>query len=138
MYTVYVQRKRPGRQGRDQVALEAVRLPGQPHTLRELIEGLVRQQVEAYSARKDTGQLLGWLTKEEISEKAQTGKVSLGLRGGGEAKTDQAVENALQCFEDGIYRVFAGKRELKELDGAIPWDEDMVFSIIRLTMLAGW
>lgn len=136
MYTVYVQRKRPGR--REQLAPEAISLSGRPGTLRELIEALVRQQVADYNARKDRGQLLGWLTKEEIEGKAQTGKVSFGLRGGEDGDGQKAAENAIQCFEDGIYRVFAGTRELKELDGEIPWEPDTVFSIIRLTMLAGW
>lgn len=136
MYTIYVQRKRPGR--KEQLAPEAISLLRRPDTLRELIEALVRQQVEDYNARKDRGQLLGWLTKEEIEEKAQEGRISFGLQNGRDGDAGQAVANAIQCFEDGIYRVFAGKRELTELDGEIPWEPDTVFSIIRLTMLAGW
>ena len=48
------------------------------------------------------------------------------------------MENAIQCFEDGIYRIFAGERELAKLNEAIPWQEETVFTLIRLTMLAGW
>lgn len=53
------------------------------------------------------------------------------------------MENALQCFEDDIYRVFVGDEELTELEQAIPWGqggngEEPVFTFIRLTMLSGW
>lgn len=50
---------------------------------------------------------------------------------------EKAIENTLQCFEDGIYRVFAGDTELTGLSDSIPWTEDLVFTFIRLTMLAG-
>lgn len=51
---------------------------------------------------------------------------------------EKAVENTLQCFEDGIFRVFAGENELTALKETIPWTDDTVFTFIRLTMLSGW
>ena len=50
---------------------------------------------------------------------------------------DKAIENTLQCFEDGIYHVFAGEAELTALSDAILWKDDIVFTFIRLTMLSG-
>ena len=108
-----------------------------PDTLREMLVALVTQGVEEYNARRDDGKLLGYLTAEQIEEKAGTGKVSFGFRNGSDAEADPAVENALQCFQDGIYRVFAGQRELTELEERIPWEEEPVFTLIRLVMLAG-
>ena len=49
----------------------------------------------------------------------------------------KACENSIQCFEDGIYRVFAGEDELTGLEERISWKENLVFTFIRLTMLAG-
>ena len=138
MYPIYVQRKRPGRGAEQAIAPETIDLPERPDTVRKLIEGLVCQQVKDYNARKDAGQLLSWLTRDQIQEKAQAGKISFGLRGGADAGEEQAVENAIQCFEDGLYHIFAGKTELTELDQRIPWEEEPVFTLVRLTMLSGW
>ncbi len=138
MYPIYVQRKRPGRGAEQAIAPETIALPERPDTVRKLIEGLVCQQVKDYNARKDAGQLLSWLTRDQIQEKAQAGKISFGLRGGADAGEEQAVENAIQCFEDGLYHIFAGKTELTELDQRIPWEEEPVFTLVRLTMLSGW
>ena len=49
----------------------------------------------------------------------------------------EAVVNTIQCFEDGIYRVFADEEELTNLEDKIPWKEGMIFTFIRLTMLSG-
>lgn len=137
-FTVYVQMKRPGRQKRGSIEKTAFTLEQKPMTAGELIEGLVRFSVRAYNARKDEGQLLPWLTGEEIASMAAAGKVSFGVRGGEDQDEEKAVANALGCFEDGIYRIFAGEDELTGLSQAIPWREDTVFTFIRLTMLSGW
>lgn len=139
-YTIQVRMKKAGKERRGTVPVP-ITLSGRPDTLRELLVALVEQGVEEYNARRDEGKLLGYLTGEEIAERAEAGKVSFGFRGGNDAEHDPAVENALQCFEDGIYHVFAGKEELTELDGKIPWgspgEQEPVFTLIRLTMLAG-
>ena len=79
------------------------------------------RSVSEYNERKDEGQVLRYLTKEEISGLASAGKVSFGVRGGNDADPEKAVENALQCFEDGIYRIFAGEEELTGLEEPVPW-----------------
>ena len=61
-----------------------------------------------------------------------------GLRGGEDAVEEKALENTIQCFEDGIFRVFAEDTELTALEEAIPWKDDLIFTFIRLTMLSGW
>lgn len=137
-YTIYVRMKKLGKQKSAQLQPVPYDLEEKPGTVRELLTALTVFGVRQYNARKDEGQLLAYLTREEIAEQASRGKITAGLRGGADASPDQAVENTLQCFEDGIYRVFAGETELTELTEAIPWTEDMVFTFIRLTMLAGW
>lgn len=137
-FTVYVQMKRLGKQKRGGIEKTAFILEQKPETAGELIEGLVRLSVRAYNARKDEGQLLPWLTGEEIAAMASAGKVSFGVRGGGDQDEEKAVANALRCFEDGIYRMFADEEELTGLSQPIPWQEETVFTFIRLTMLSGW
>lgn len=50
---------------------------------------------------------------------------------------EKARVNAVQCFEDGIYRVFMDGRGLEELDEGIVVTEESVFTFVRLTMLTG-
>jgi len=130
--------KKLGKQNRVDIAPVVFELDEKPQTVRELLVNLTRLGVRQYNERKDEGQLLAYLTKEEIAAQASRGKISSGLRGGADAVEDKAVENTLQCFEDGIYRVFAGEEELTALSDAIPWKDDIVFTFIRLTMLSGW
>lgn len=138
MYTIYARMRKLGKKNRGAVDPVAFELEEKPLTVRELIAGLTKLGVKAYNERKDEGQLLPYLTKSEIEEKASAGKVSFGVRGGNDADEEAAVENALQCFEDGIFRVFADDEEMGTLDAEIPWTEGTVFTFVRLAMLSGW
>lgn len=137
-FTVHVRVKKMGKQKKEHLEPAPYVLDARPNTLRDLIVGLVEQGVKAYNERRDVGQVLPCLTKGEIEDKAGTGKISFGLRGGNDAAAGEALENAIQSFQDGIYRVFAGGEELTKLDEEIPWEEGMVITFIRLTMLSGW
>lgn len=137
-FTIDVKMKRIGKQKKEDLRPVPFVLERQPKTVRELLVLLTELLVREYNARKDEGQLVKYLTREEIKEGASAGKVSFGLRGGEDADPEAAVENALQCFADGIYRVFYGETELEGLDEAIRWKEGEVFTFIRLTMLSGW
>ena len=142
-FTIYARMKRAGKQKKEELIPVPFELEARPETVGELLTALVRLSVREYNGRKDEGQVLKFLTKEEIAGQASAGKVSFGVHGGGAAHEDEAVENALQCFEDGIYRVFAGAKELTGLEQPVPWDDgegggEPVFTFIRLTMLSGW
>ena len=136
-FTIYVRMKKPGKGMCKELAPTPFEVGQRPETLGELLTALTELGVKDYNARKDEGQILPFLTREEIAGQALRGKVSFGVHNGGTADPAKAVENTLQCFEDGIYRVFAGEEELTELDGEILWKEDLVFTLIRLTMLSG-
>lgn len=137
-YTIYVRMKKIGKQKSTDLDPVPFVLDTKPETVRELLINLTKLGVRQYNERKDEGQILAYLTREQIAEQASRGKVSSGLRGGADARQDQAIENTIQCFEDGIYRVFAGEQELTELSEVIPWTDNVVFTFIRLTMLSGW
>lgn len=137
-FTIYVRMKKLGKQKNTELQPVPFELEEKPQTLRQLLTALTELGVRQYNARKDEGQILAYLTNEEITAQASRGKISLGLRGGGDAIEEQAVENTVQCFEDGIYRVFAGETELTALSDEIPWSESLIFTLIRLTMLSGW
>lgn len=137
-YTIHVRMKKIGKQKNQTLEPIPFVLDKKPQTVRELLTALTALGVQQYNARKDDGQILAYLTREEITQQATRGKISLGLRGGEDASEDKAIENTIQCFEDGIFRVFAGEEELTALSDMIPWTENLVFTFIRLTMLSGW
>lgn len=137
-FTIYVRMKKLGKQKSGGIKTVSFQLNEKPETVRELLTGLTELLVREYNERKEEGQMLSFLTKEEIMEQAGRGKIAFGLRGGNDADLEKAAENTLQCFEDGIYRVFAGEQELTALTEAIPWTNDPVFTFVRLTMLSGW
>lgn len=111
---------------------------GNPGTVRELILAAVEAEVAAYRKSLDEPELLAYLTKEEMDAKAQAGKISFGVNYGKKpADLARAQENAIQCFEDGIYRIFMDGKPLEELDGTISITQENVFTFVRLAMLAG-
>lgn len=115
-------------------------IQGRPATVRELILAVTEAEVHTYNSRVDAPQLLAHLTqtKEEIEDQAQAGKVSFSSNyGGKKADLKKAQENAIQCFEDGIYRIFQDDQPLEQLDGALTVTEQSIFTFVRLTMLAG-
>ena len=158
-YTIRARMKKAGKQKKESLIPVPFELPKRPDTVRELLTALTELSVKEYNERKDQGQLLPYLTKGEILDQASEGKVSFGVHQGSDADPQKAVDNAIQCFEDGIYRVFYGEEELTGLEEPIPWEpaeekaesgaaaEDgkeasgsaaCVFTFIRLTMLSGW
>ena len=113
-------------------------IPGHPGTVRELIYAVTQTGVEEYNQRVENGELLSYLTKEEMDEKARAGKIGFGVNyGEKKAGLLAAQENAIQCFEDGIYRIFQDGEPLEVLDDPIFITEESVFTFVRLTMLAG-
>ena len=157
-FTIQVRMKKLGKQRPNTLAPVPFVLEEKPGTVRELISALVSLGVDDYNARKDQGQLVPFLTKEEIADQAGRGKIAFGLQNGEDACKADAIANAIQCFEDGIYRIFVEETssgdapvssgahmpsgvhatELSVLDEAIPWTEHILFTFIRLTMLSGW
>ena len=127
-------------EGRRKASVEPVgyEISGCPATVRELILAVVQAVVEEYNRRMESSEVLSCLTREEIEEKTRAGKVGFGVNyGEKKAEISAAQENALQCFEDGIYRVFQDGEPLKELERSVIITEDSVFTFVRLTMLAG-
>lgn len=134
---IYIQMKAAGRR---KPVLNDVpyELSEQVSTLRDFLTELVRMEVERYNQKGTDVQVVPYLTGEEIGDQAAAGKVSFG-RIYSEKKADpvKAVENALQCFADGLVRVFQNGQELKELEEPVRMAEGDHFVLVRLTFLAG-
>lgn len=123
---------------KNSVKEESFFLENRPETVRQLIEETVKTCVKSYNERREGKELLKGLTKEEIEDQAAAGKVSFGVNyGERDGDLEQAVSNAVQSYEDGIYRIFIEDKEAGLLDEPIFITEETKLTFVRLTMLAG-
>lgn len=107
-------------------------------TLRELLTDIVITEVNKYNNKNNDTVLTAFISQEQIDDLSLTGKVSFGdVFNDKKAEKNSATNNAIQCFEDGIVRVFMDETELAELDAPLTIKENEVFTFIRLAFLAG-
>ena len=69
-FTVYARMKKLGKESRKDLPASPFALERRPKTLRELLTGLAMRLAEDYNGRKDSGQLLPFLTQGEIRSQA--------------------------------------------------------------------
>ena len=104
---------------------------------KSLVEFIVRQNVRAYNSQPTETRLLPYLTSDEIANGEAIGKIGFGERNNENSQNeDKAVDNALLCFDDGIFRLFVNDAEYGAGDALTIKDGDEV-TFIRLTMLSG-
>ena len=96
-----------------------------PQTLRQLLESIVTQEVAAYDAKTaentagcpQDSLIFKALTENEMEDLADTGKIGFGARYNAKQQNlEEAIDNALQSFEDGLYRVFINDEEVRQPD----------------------
>lgn len=134
---IFTQVKQLGKRGNG-IARQPIYLEKIPHTVEQLIEVIVRQQVEQHNNKPDEHALLHFLTQDEIDDQATMGKVGFGVDYNTKrAHPDKAVANALQSFEDGIFKLFVGETECLTLGQNLDLKEGDTLTFIRLTMLSG-
>ena len=125
--------------------------PDRQMTVEEFLEETVRQNVRDYNARKDAAEILRLFSNEDgknrplneqfeehIQNSAASGKVAYGdPMDSRKADEEKAVENALQCFDDGMVALFADGVRYTEREEKIALKELSEVTFIRLTFLAG-
>lgn len=126
-------------QRKQKVAPVDFELVKKPETVKELIEFTVEKCVSEYNERVRAGDTdVKPLTEAEIHDMADIGKIAFGINySEKEQDLGKAVENALQSYEDGIYRVFINDEQLEKLDDTVSLSENDSLTFIRLTMLSG-
>lgn len=113
-------------------------LENTPSTVGELIKEAVHTCVSEYNERVKKGEDAAPLSSDEINEMSEIGKIAFGINYGGKCADEKAaLENALQSYEDGLYRIFMGENELGALSDSISLSENDSVTFIRLTMLTG-
>ena len=111
---------------------------GKSPTLKIFLKAVVKQQVEEFNAKPTEKNLLPFLSKDEIEQKAEGGKIGFGsIYNENKANLKAAQETALQAFEDGMFAVFVNDNEIQKLDKVVSLDDETVITFIRLTFLAG-
>lgn len=99
---------------------------------------IVRIEVEKYNAKGTDMQIIPFLTREELEEQAEAGKVGFGrIYSDKKADLQKAIENALQCYEDGLIKIFQNEEELGGLEDEIVIGEEDCFIFMKFVFLAG-
>ncbi len=124
---------------RNTISAVPLDLPVRPTTGRELITAVVQVCVASYNDRVRKGETgIRPMTEENLTDMETIGKLAFGVNyGDKEADEAAAIANALQSFEDGLYRIFLGETELTALDAPLALTEQDELTFIRLTMLSG-
>jgi hypothetical protein len=111
--------------------------PGQP-TLQELLTRIVTLEVNAFRERQIDNQFLRVLTETQLLEASETGKISLGGQEfTQEVNTDQAIQTAIQAFQDGLYYVFNGENQIEYLSDVVNLEVRQDIMFLRLVALVG-
>jgi len=120
----------------------ALALPPGPVTARQIIEAAVAAEVAAYHARAGEASLVRVLTDQALLDDLDRGAVRMGDAGpygrpaapAGPADVAAAVQTALLAFDDGIFKVFVGDREVEE---PVELADGAAVLFLRLVPLAG-
>lgn len=110
---------------------------GEPITLRALISRIVHDEVDAFQRRQQARRLDRVLGSAQIEQGLARGRVDAAGHQPQTADADDAVANALQSFEDGIYLVILDGTEQRDLDRQVFVKDDSQLVFLRLVMLAG-
>ena len=106
-------------------------------TSKELVEYIVRRNVDDYNKKAIDAPLFQYLTSDELEDGAKAGKIGFkDRRNENMQDAGKAVENALSCFDDGIFKLFINDEEAG-FTGNISLKDNDEITFIRLTMLAG-
>lgn len=112
-------------------------IPDGVDSVEKLITCLVLENVREYNAKAVDALFFRYLTQPEYEDALHSGKVGFGDRKNEKQQNEQqAVDNAIQCFKDGLYRILINENEITE---NVPFElkEGDILTFIRLTMLAG-
>lgn len=115
-------------------------LPVKPLSLKDLICALVTLEVQRYNDASNTENILPFLTDEAYQDGLDVGKVHFNTPISTEKRSFQAlapaIDNALQAFEDGLFKVFINDTEITD-SSPFEIQENATVTLIRLTFLAG-
>lgn len=140
-----VQMKQAGRR-ENKITTAKLLIKGNPSTIRELLESMVKATHAMHYAKVglsdafEKGDLSQAfiLNEEDIENKAVSGKIDFGfLKNEKMISEEEAVNNALQAFEDGLAAVFIDGNRYENLDDTILLTGEETITFVKLVMLTG-
>jgi hypothetical protein len=133
---IFIRVKAAGKR-RDMLEKQSRAVPDGTEGVEKLIEYLVRENVRAYNAKTIDAPFFPYLSPRELEDGEHTGKIAFGGRKNEKNQDEEgAVQNALQSFADGLYRVLVNETEALP-EGPFSLKEGDTVTFIRLVMLAG-
>lgn len=110
-------------------------------TLRQLLTLLVQDEVERYNAKAVSQDDVDTLTKpiDDYTEiLLNTGKAGFGAKyNENKVDVEEAIDTAIQAFEDGLFAVFYGDEAIENLTDTINLELKEKLTLIRLIFLSG-
>ena len=133
---IYIRVKAAGKR-RDVLEKLPAKLPEGIDTAQKLITAIVQQRVREYNEKAVDAGYLKFLTQKEFEAGEAIGKIGFNDKKNENIQDEEkAVQNAIECFNDGIYRILINETEAADL-GSIDLHEGDTITFIRLVMLAG-
>lgn len=122
-----------------------IELSARPATTGALISSIVRTIVLAYNncidsnpTDPDADRHANPMDEHQINDLAETGRIAFGfVYNNKKEDPEKAVENALQCHEDGIFKIFLNGNPLGSNESRIEITDGDTLTIVRLTLLSG-
>ncbi len=112
--------------------------PSQPLTLADLLRQIVMAQVSEFQARQAQRQLLQVLSPQQIAIGVERGKITAGGSDLDQAvDMQEAVEQALLAFKDGLYFVFIDDVQQDDLSQLVEIYDGSQMLFLRLIPLVG-
>ena len=134
---IYVNIKQIGKR-KNRIDKKEYEIKGKIETVKDLLIEFVTINVKEFNEGLTENDVVPYLTDEKINDLSDAGKISFGVDyNGKEQDLEKAVENALQSYEDGIYRVFVNDEEIGKINDKLDLQENDELTFVRLTMLAG-
>ena len=134
---IYVNIKQIGKR-KNKIDKKEYEIKGEIETIKDLLIEFVTINVKEFNEGFTENDVVPYLTDEKINDLSDAGKISFGVDyNGREQDLEKAIENALQSYEDGIYRVFVNGEELGKINDKLDLQENDELTFVRLTMLAG-
>ena len=134
---IYVNIKQIGKR-KNKIDKKEYEISGKIETVKDLLIEFVTINVKEFNEGLTENDVVPYLTDEKINDLSDAGKISFGVDyNGREQDLEKAIENALQSYEDGIYRVFVNDEELGKINDKLDLQENDELTFVRLTMLAG-
>jgi len=106
--------------------------------LRDLIRSIVINEVDAFKARQEQRKLAQVMSRQQIEQETQHGKVDPGEKDLPQyVSMEDSIALALQAFEDGLYYVFIDNAQQTQLDSEVFLKNNSHVVFLRLTALVG-